>query len=174
MRKKVRRKAFVAAVLVALFLAALFHDARAFGGTSIKRPENVNLTEPSFGSAVAVSDLLGTWTVNRVKVKKTVGGVSSENTYSSGQRFETFIPCPKKVTFSADGNSVFEYDNGKTDGPFEYTVEGDQIKRMIMVAVYTYKYTITNSGELQLVTSIRHAGDSGPVEEEYTYYATKK
>lgn len=174
MRKKVRRKAFVAAVLVAAVLVTLFHDVRAFGGTSTKRPENVNLTEPSFGSAVAVSDLLGTWTVNRVKVKKTVGGVSSENTYSSGQRFETFIPCPKKVTFSADGNSVFEYDNGKTDGPFEYTVEGDQIKRMIMVAVYTYKYTITNSGELQLVTSIRHAGDSGPVEEEYTYYATKK
>ena len=37
MRKKVRRKAFVAAVLVALFLATLFHDVRVFGGTSIKR-----------------------------------------------------------------------------------------------------------------------------------------
>ena len=109
-----------------------------------------------------------------MKVKKTVGGVSSENTYSAGQRFKTFDECPKKVTFSADGNSVFEYENGKTDGPFKYTVEGDQIKRMIVVAVYTYKYTVTNSGELQLVTSIRHAGDSGPVEEEYTYYATKK
>lgn len=174
MRKKVRLKAFVAAILAMLFLLVLFHDARAFGTTSIKAPENANFTEPSFGSAVAVSDLLGTWTVNRVKVKKTVDGVSSENTYSAGQRFETFVPCPKKVTFSADGNSVFEYDNGKTDGPFEYTVEGDQIKRMDPAAVYTYKYTVTNGGELQLVVSISYARDSKPIEEEYTYYAMKK
>lgn len=174
MRKKVRLKAFVAAILAMLFLLALFHDVRAFGATSIERSESANLAVPPSGSAVAVSDLLGTWTVNRVKVKKTVGGVSSENTYSSGQRFETFVPCPKKVTFSADGNSVFEYDNGKTDGPFEYTVEGDQIKRMDPAAVYTYKYTVTNGGELQLVVSISYARDSKPIEEEYTYYAMKK
>ena len=155
--------------------SALCHDVRASeSALSRGQEENAGVVALFSGLSPADGDLLGTWTIDRVKVKKTVGGVSSENIYSSGQRFETFIPCPKKVTFSADGNSVFEYDNGKTDGPFEYTVEGDQIKRMIQVAVYTYKYTGTNNGELQLVVSVRHAGDSGLVEEEYTYYATKK
>ena len=174
MRKKIRCKAFVAAILVMLFLLALFHDVRAFGATSIKAPENANFTEPSFGSAVAVSDLLGTWTVNRVKVKKTVDGVSSEKTYLAGQKVEAFNESPKKVTFSADGNSVFEYENGKTDGPFEYTVEGNQIKRMIMVAVLTYDYKVTASGELQLVTTVSYTRDSHSIDEEYTYYGMKR
>jgi hypothetical protein len=78
------------------------------------------------------------------------------------------------VTFSADGNSVFEYENGKTDGPFEYTVEGNQIKRMIMVAVLTYDYKVTPSGELQLVTTVSYARDSHSIDEEYTYYGTKR
>lgn len=126
-------------------------------------------------SAFAVSDdaLTGTWTIDRVKVKKTVDGVSSENTYSLKQKFETFIPCPKKITFGADGKTVFEYENRVVEGPFEYTVEGNQIKRMVPVAVYTYEYTITDTGELQLVYSIDYARNSTSIVEEYTYFGTK-
>ena len=171
--KKTRICCRMSAVLViAMLFVALFHDVRASEPALSGR--DASALAPLPNPAVADGDLLGTWTINRVKVKKTVDGVSSERTYSAGQKVEAFNESPKKVTFSADGNSVFEYENGKTDGPFEYTVEGNQIKRMIMVAVLTYDYKVTPSGELQLVTTVSYARDSHSIDEEYTYYGTKR
>ena len=162
------------ALAATTFFAAPSHDAWASSPEASGRNGEASLRAPLSSPAVSDGDLLGTWTINRVKVKKTVDGVSSERTYSAGQKVESFNESPKQVTFSADGNSVFEYENGKTDGPFEYTVEGNQIKRMIMVAVLTYDYKVTPSGELQLVTTVSYARDSHSIDEEYTYYGTKR
>ena len=43
--KKVRRKAFVAVVLAALFLVVLFHDAHAFGAVSIERGRKTRISQ---------------------------------------------------------------------------------------------------------------------------------
>ena len=148
------------ALAATTFFAAPSHDAWASSPDASGRNGEASLRAPLSSPAVSDGDLLGTWTINRVKVKKTVDGVSSERTYSAGQKVESFNESPKRVTFSADGNSV-------------YTVEGNQIKRMIMVAVLTYDYKVMPSGELQLVTTVSYARDSHSIDEEYTYYGTK-
>lgn len=173
-KRRISGRTFAMALAATTFFAAPSHDAWASSPDASGRNGEASLRAPLSSPAVSDDDLLGTWTINRVKVKKTVDGVSSERTYSAGQKVESFNESPKRVTFSADGNSVFEYENGKTDGPFEYTVEGNQIKRMIMVAVLTYDYKVTPSGELQLVNSISYARDSHSIVEEYTYYGTKR
>ncbi|PNE27932.1 hypothetical protein BHU09_09895 [Tannerella sp. oral taxon 808] len=144
MRKKVRFKAFVAVVLAMLFLLALFHDVRSFGATSIRRPENANHAVPSFGSAVAVSDLLGTWTVNRVKVKRTVDGVSSESTYSAGQRFETFIPCPQRWRVINSKELELSFEDGRKE-VLEYRLGDGQFTINYLGADFQYSYSVNNA-----------------------------
>ena len=173
-KRRISGRTFAMALAATTFFAAPSHDAWASSPDASGRNGEASLRAPLSNPAVSDGDLLGTWTINRVKVKKTVDGVSSERTYSAGQKVESFNESPKRVTFSADGNSVFEYENGKTDGPFEYTVEGNQINRMDPAATYNYKYTITPSGELQLVVSVSYSRDSQSIVEIYTYYGTKR
>lgn len=170
--KKCRKSAMV--VIGVLSLSALYNYVQASDGTVLSVQEmKVGAVDPI--SALSVSDdaLKGTWTIDRVKVKKTVDGVPSEKTYSLSQKFETFIPCPRKITFAADGKAVFEYGDRST-GPDEYTVEGRQVKVMVPVAVYTYEYAITDAGELQLVYTIDYTRNSTSIVEEYTYFGIRK
>ena len=143
-KKRTRRKAFVAAILAMLFLLASFHDVRAFGITSSERLENANLAAPSLSPVVSVSDLLGTWTVDRVKVKKTVDGVSSENTYSAGQRFETFIPCPQKWSFINSKELEMSFEDGRKE-VLEYRLGDGQFTINCLGANFQYSYSIDNA-----------------------------
>lgn len=159
--------------IAVLSLSALCNNAQASNNVSNVQEVKAGIVNPISALAPADDVLAGTWTIDRVKVKKTVDGVSSENTYSLKQKFETFVPCPKKITFGTDGKAVFEYAD-HTTGPDEYTVEGRQVKVMVPVAVYTYEYTITDAGKIQLVYSISYNRNSTSIVEEYTYFGTKK
>lgn len=130
------------------------------------------------GIALAPADeLTGTWIIDQVKIKKTVNGISSENTYSRNQRFESFADCPNKITFTADGKVRFEY-AGKDPQEDSYTVESDRITRMTPAAWFEYEYTLTDANKIQLVYSVdyvRYPNDvRNEITEEYTFFGTKE
>ncbi len=174
MKKKTCRKSAMATMAV-LSLSMLCNNVQASDDAVLSVQEvKAEVAAPNPTLALADDVLVGAWTINRVKVKKTVDHVSSEKTYSLKQKFETFYPCPKKITFTADRKAIFEYNDNRVSGPDEYTVEGNQIKVMVPVAVYTYEYTITETGELQLINSVSYNRNSTSIVEEYTYFGTKK
>ena len=122
------------------------------------------------------ANLVGTWVINQVKIKKMVNDVSSEKTYSMKQRFASFIDCPQKITFTADKKVIFEY-YGKKTSEDTYSVEGNKIKRETPIAGYEYEYSIIDN-KIQIyyiVSYLSHYTDGTDwIKEEYTLYGTKE
>ena len=132
----------------------------------------------TFATNGQTTNVEGTWVIDQVKLKKTVNGVATENTYSMMQRFDAFIECPQKITFAADNKIVFEY---RENEPKEdtYLIEGDLIRRLTPEAPYEYRYTITNTDKIQLHHSVNYLYNyedkrSDKITEEYTYYGNRK
>ena len=121
--------------------------------------------------------LEGAWIIEQVKIKKTVNGVAAEKTYSKGERIESFISCPQKVTFKAGNKVVFEY-SGQESLEAEYTVEGNKIKIKNIEAMLEYGFTITGTNTINLTYSIdyvynRDNQPSDKIKEEFIFYGNK-
>lgn len=157
-----------------------------FGNSMYAANDASQSAEESLGGTVsaalalaAADDLVGTWVIDQVKIKKTENSSSSERTYSKNQQFESKADCPKKITFTADGKVIFEYDN-KDPHEARYKVEGNKITRMTFVAGYEYEYTLTDANKIQLLYSISYAHSLGDntelinVTEECTFFGTKQ
>jgi len=179
MKKKLRFRKRLCCSVAALSWFAMCGNMHAADNV-LKSVQDVKsgITAPDFTLA-ANEDLVGTWIIDQVTIKKTVNDVPSEKTYSLKQRqkIESFADCPKKIIFKADGKMIFEYD-GKEASEDSYTVEGNQIIRMTPAALYKYEYTITDANKIQLLYSIDYVHNSGNkidrITEEYTFSGTKQ
>ena len=103
------------ALAATTFFAAPSHDAWASSPDASGRNGEASLRAPLSSPAVSDGDLLGTWTINRVKVKKTVDGVSSERTYSAGQKVESFIPCPQRWRMMNSKELEMYFEDGRKE-----------------------------------------------------------
>ena len=179
MKKKLRFRKRLCCSMAALSLFAVCSNLRAANNTLQDVQEvKSGVTAPDFILA-ATDDLVGTWIIDQVTIKKTVNDVPSEKTYSLKQRqkIESFADCPQKIIFKVDGKMIFEYD-GKEASEDSYTVEGNQITRMTPVAGFNYEYTITDANKIELRYSIDYVHNSGNnvdrITEEYTFFGTKQ
>lgn len=166
------------AAILSLFAVCGHHLYAANNASQGVQEAKAGVTAPNFTPA-AMDGLEGAWRIDQVKVKKTVNGASSENTYSLKlkQKIESFADCPKKMTFTADGKVIFEY-NDKAPSEGSYKVEGNQILRKTPVAGYEYEFVFTDTNKIQLLYSIDYVRNSGnnvdQITEEYTYFGTKE
>lgn len=137
--------------------------------------ESIGRTMAPDFTLAPVDDLVGSWIIDQVKIKKTVNGVSSENTHSLKlkQQFKSFTDCPKKITFTADRKVIFEYDD-RDPSEGSYTVEGNQITRTMPIAVLTYEYTITDANKIQMLYLFDYERGNERITEEYTFFGTKQ
>ena len=132
----------------------------------------------TFAANGQTANVEGTWVIDQVKFKKTVYGVTTEKTYSMTQHFDAFIECPQKITFTDNNKIIFEYrENEPKEGT--YLIEGDLIRRITAEAPYEYRYTITDTGKIQLHHSVNYLynygdGLSDKITEEYSYYGYRK
>ena len=132
----------------------------------------------AFAANGQTTNIEGIWVINQVKVKKTINGVTTENTYSMKQHFDSFTACPQKITFAADNKIIFEFsDMVSNEGT--YTIEGNIITRLAPEAPYEYKYSITNSNEIQLIYSVNYLYNhkdrtQDKITEECTFYGYRE
>ena len=122
--------------------------------------------------------LEGVWTIDQIKIKKTINGVAAEKTYSTRERIESFASCPQKVTFKAGNKVVFEY-SGQEPREEEYTVEGNKIKIFTAAAMLEYEFTIMGTNTISLTHSVDYVynHDNRPtdkIKEEYTFNGNKQ
>lgn len=137
--------------------SALCHDVRASEpALSRGQEENAGAVALFSGLSPADGDLLGTWTIDRVKVKKTVGGVSSENIYSSGQRFETIIPCPQRWRIINSKELEMYFEDGRKE-VLEYELGDGHIAINCLGAIFHYSYSVNNN--TMTLTSTFECGD---------------
>jgi len=126
--------------------------------------------------------LEGVWNIESVKIKKTVNGVVSENTYAISESFDMFAECPAKITFTSDNQIIVERKGksaGRKPSVEPYTVEGNIISRMASASIISYKYEITETNKIQLLYFIDYYYNHGQnridkITEECTFYGTRK
>lgn len=176
-RKCFKRKRCYYPIIAALSLFAVCSNLHA-SDKALQGVQEMGTEATATNLALATADdLVGTWIIDQVKVKKTVNDVSSENTYSPKQRFKSFTDCPNKITFTTDGKVIFEY-NDKDPSEDAYTVKGNRITRMTPIAWLNYEYTITAANKIQLLYSVdyvRYSDDNkNSITEEYTFFGTKE
>jgi hypothetical protein len=129
---------------------------------------------PVFRAQSGNTNLEGTWTINKVKITKTVDNTSAVNEYAvGGDKIPSFAPCPLKIIFSGDA-VTFDYTDRQASGT--YRLEGNSLHIDFPTHPADYTCTLTAEG-IQLQGISRYVINDTEVqhqaEEQYVYYGQK-
>ena len=153
-KRRISGRTFAMALAATTFFAAPSHDAWASSPDASGRNGEASLRAPLSSPAAVDGDLLGTWTINRVKVKKTVDGVSSERTYSAGQKVESFIPCPQRWRMMNSKELEMYFEDGRKE-VLEYKLGDGQFSINSLGAIFDYSYSV-NGNTMTLTSTFKY------------------
>jgi hypothetical protein len=119
------------------------------------------------------TNLEGTWTINKVKITKTVDNTSAVNEYAvGGEEIPSFTPCPRKISFSGDA-VTFEYADFEESGA--YSLEGSTLRVDFPNQPCEYTCTLTEEGIRVEGTTHYVINDTEvhQAEEQYIFFGQK-